>query len=75
MSSLGFMDLVILNDGNGSKEVISGQLRTWSVIGVVLFVYYLCMLSAYIWCIISSWSVQTDFVLLVNYHLSYHCNM
>jgi len=31
------------------------------------------MLSAYVWCIIRR-SVQTDFVLLVNYHLSYHCN-
>jgi len=55
-------------------EVISGQLRTWSLIGVILFAYYLCMLSAYVWCIVRCWSVQTDFVLLVNYHLSYHCN-
>lgn len=51
-------------------EVMSGQLRTWFVIGVVLFVYYVCMLSAYVWCIIRGWNVRTDFVLLVNYHLT-----
>lgn len=55
-------------------EVICGQLRTRSLTGVILFAYYLCMLSAYVCCIIRRWNIQTVFVLLVNYHLSYHCN-
>jgi len=49
--------------------VISGQLRTWSLIGSLLFAYYLCILSVCVWCIIRRWSVRKDFVLLVNYYL------